>query len=74
VSFGCQGLCRTGSNCQSPPYTSIPRDIGAFLRFRVSTGPGGFSFPWGYSTKAGYPGVLKEGVRIRGISCIEGLS
>ena len=35
---------------------------------------GGFSFPWGYSTKAGYPGVLKEGVRIRGISCIEGLS
>ncbi len=38
VSFESQGLCRTGSNCQSPSYASIPRDIDAFLRFRVSTG------------------------------------
>ncbi len=74
VSFESQGLCRTGSNCQSPSYASISRDIDAFLRFRVSTGSGGFSFPWGYSTKASYPGVLKEGVRIGGISCIEDLS
>ena len=38
VSFESQGLCRTGSNCQSPSYASIPRDIDAFLRFRVFTG------------------------------------
>jgi len=38
VSFESQGLCRTGSNCQSPSYASIPRDIDAFLRFKVSTG------------------------------------
>ena len=74
VSFGSQGLCRTGSNCQSPSYASIPRDIDAFLRFRVSTGSGGFSFPWGYSTKVSYPEVLKEGVQIEEISCIEDLS
>jgi hypothetical protein len=36
TSFESQGLCRTGSNCQSPSYASIPRDIDAFLRFRVS--------------------------------------
>ena len=66
----CAGL----SNCQSPSYASISRDIDAFLRFRVSTGSGDFSFPWSYSTKASYPGVLKEGIRIEGISCIEDLS
>ncbi len=33
-----------------------------------------FSFPWDYSTKASYSEVLKEGVRIGGISCIENLS
>ncbi len=38
VSFESQGLCRTGSNCQSPSYASIPRDIDAFLRFRVFIG------------------------------------
>jgi len=34
----------------------------------------GFSFSWDYSTKASYSEVLKEGVRIGGISCIENLS
>ncbi len=34
----------------------------------------GFSFPWSYSTKASYPEVLKEKVRIEEISCIEDLS
>jgi len=31
VSLGSQELCRTGFNCQSSPYASIPRDIDAFL-------------------------------------------
>ncbi len=60
MSFECQRLCRGEFNCLSSSYVSISRDIDAFLRFRVFTGSDDFSFPWGYSTKADYPEVLKE--------------
>lgn len=76
VSYESQRLCRTGFNCQSFSYVSISKDIDAFLRFRVFIDKqiDDFSFPWDYSTKISYSGVLKEVVRIERISCIEDLS
>ncbi len=61
----------------SLPHTSLYLETSMHfydLEFSSNKKIDGFSFPWGYSTKASYPEVLKEGIRIEGISCIEDLS
>ncbi len=69
----CAGLDPIVSLPHTPLYLETSMHFYG-LEFPPGKKIGDFSFPWGYSTKASYPGVLKEGVRIGGISCIENLS
>jgi hypothetical protein len=69
----CAGLDPIVSLPHTPLYLETSMHFYG-LEFPSNKKIGGFSFPWSYSTKASYPGVLKEGVSIEGISCIEDLS
>ncbi len=69
----CAGLNSIVSLPHTPLYLETSMHFYD-LEFPSNKKIGGFSFPWGYSTKVSYSEVLKKGVRIGGISCIENLS